>query len=98
MRWDGIQYLRKGLRNGLNSLPIVIIGDIEYVGVYVDILADTKSMWKFFPELFWFFLLNKKYKRFRTRRRRSRWRWSTSLSTDTTGIHLQTQKYIQNTS
>ena len=29
---------------------------------------------------------------------RSRWTWSTSLSTDTSGIHLQTQKYMQNTS
>ena len=29
---------------------------------------------------------------------RSRWTWNTSLSTDTSGIHLQTQKYMQNTS
>ena len=34
----------------------------------------------------------------RTRRWRSRWTWSTSLSTDTSGIHLQTQKFMQNTS
>ena len=34
----------------------------------------------------------------RTRRWRSRWTWSTSLSTDTSGIHLQTQKCLQNTS
>ena len=27
----------------------------------------------------------------------SRWMWSTSLSSDTSGIHLQTQKCIQNT-
>ena len=29
---------------------------------------------------------------------RSRWTWSTSLSMDTSGIHLQTQKCMQNTS
>ena len=29
---------------------------------------------------------------------RSRWTWSTSLSTDTSGIPLQTQKYMQKTS
>ena len=34
----------------------------------------------------------------RTRWRRTRWTWSTSLSIDTSGIHLQTQKCIQNTS
>ena len=34
----------------------------------------------------------------RTRWQRSRWTWSTSLSMDTSGIHLQTQKCIQNTS
>ena len=34
----------------------------------------------------------------RTRWWRSRWTWSTSLSTDTSGIHLQTQKWMQNTS
>ena len=34
----------------------------------------------------------------RIRWQRSRWSWSTSLSTDTSGIHLQTQKCIQNTS
>ena len=34
----------------------------------------------------------------RTRWWRSRWIWSTSLSMDTSGIHLQTQKCIQNTS
>ena len=34
----------------------------------------------------------------RTRWRRSRWMWSTSLSMDTSGIHLQTQKHMQNTS
>ena len=34
----------------------------------------------------------------RTRRRRSRWTWSTSLSIDTSGIHLQTQMCMQNTS
>ena len=28
----------------------------------------------------------------------SRWTWSTSLSTDTSGIHLQTQKCMQNSS
>ena len=33
-----------------------------------------------------------------TRWWRSRWMWSTSLSTDTSGIHLQTQKCMQNTS
>ena len=34
----------------------------------------------------------------RARWRRSRWTWSISLSTDTSGIHLQTQKCMQNTS
>ena len=34
----------------------------------------------------------------RTRWQRSRWTWSTSLSMDTSGIHLQTQKCMQNTS
>ena len=34
----------------------------------------------------------------RTRWRRSRWMWNTSLSTDTSGIHLQTQKCMQKTS
>ena len=34
----------------------------------------------------------------RTRWWRSRWMWSTSLSTDTSGIPLQTQKCVQNTS
>ena len=34
----------------------------------------------------------------RTRRQRSRWTWSTSLSTGTSGIHLQTQTCMQNTS
>ena len=34
----------------------------------------------------------------RTRWRRDRCKWSTSLSTDTSGIHLQTQKCMQNTS
>ena len=29
---------------------------------------------------------------------RSRWTWSTSLSTDTWGIHIQTQKCLQNSS
>ena len=29
---------------------------------------------------------------------RSRWTWSTSLSMDTSGIHLQKQKCMQNTS
>ena len=33
-----------------------------------------------------------------TRWQRSRWMWSTSLSMDTSGIHLQTQKCMQNTS
>ena len=33
----------------------------------------------------------------RTRWWRSRWMWSTTLSTDTSGIHLQTQKCVQNT-
>ena len=33
----------------------------------------------------------------RTRWRRNRWMWSSSLSTDTSGIHLQTQKCMQNT-
>ena len=34
----------------------------------------------------------------RTRWQRSRWTWSTCLSTDTSGIHIQTQKCMQNTS
>ena len=34
----------------------------------------------------------------RTRWQRRRWPWSTSLSTDTSGIHLQTQKCMKNTS
>ena len=34
----------------------------------------------------------------RTSWQRSRWTWSTSLSTDTSGIHLQTQKCMWNTS
>ena len=34
----------------------------------------------------------------RTRWWRSRWMWSASLSMDTSGIHLQTQKCMQNTS
>ena len=34
----------------------------------------------------------------RTTWQRSRWTWSTSLSSDTSGIHLQTQKCMQNTS
>ena len=33
-----------------------------------------------------------------TRWQRSRWMWSTSLSMDTSGIHLLTQKCLQNTS
>ena len=36
--------------------------------------------------------------RSRTRWQRSRWTWNTFLSMDTSGIHLQTQKCIQNTS
>ena len=39
-----------------------------------------------------------KYKLLRTRGRRSRWTWSTCLSMDTSGIHPQTQKCMQNTS
>jgi len=39
-----------------------------------------------------------KFKEDRTRWQRSRWTWSTSLSTDTSGIHLQTQKCMHNTS
>ena len=35
---------------------------------------------------------------FGTRWWKSRWAWSTSLSTHTSGIHLQTQKCMQNTS
>ena len=34
----------------------------------------------------------------RTRWQRCRWMWSTSLSMDTSGIHLQTQNCMQNTS
>ena len=34
----------------------------------------------------------------RTRWWRSRWTWSTSLSMDTSGIHIQTQRHMQNTS
>ena len=34
----------------------------------------------------------------RIRWQRSRWTWSVYLSTDTPGIHLQTQMYMQNTS
>ena len=34
----------------------------------------------------------------RTRWQRSKWTWSTSLSTDPSGIHLQAQKCMQNTS
>ena len=34
----------------------------------------------------------------RTRGQSSRWTWGTSLSTDTSGIHLQTQNCMQNTS
>ena len=34
----------------------------------------------------------------RTRWQRNRWMWSTSLSKDTSGLHLQTQKCMQNTS
>ena len=34
----------------------------------------------------------------RTRWWKSKWTWSTSLSTDSSGIHLQTQKCLQNTS
>ena len=34
----------------------------------------------------------------RTRWWRSRWTWNTSLSTDKSGVHLQTQKCMQNTS
>ena len=34
----------------------------------------------------------------RTRWQRSRWMWSTSLSMDTSGIHLHSQKCMQNTS
>ena len=41
-------------------------------------------------------MVNKENKR--TRWRRSGWTWSTSLSTDTSGIHLQTQKGMQNSS
>ena len=40
----------------------------------------------------------KKQRHKRTKWRRSRWRWSTSVSMDTSGIHLQTQKGMQNTS
>ena len=39
-----------------------------------------------------------KYVLLRTRGRRSRWTWSTYLSTDTSAIHPQIQKYMQNTS
>ena len=34
--------------------PQCPIRDTEYVGIYVDILVDIKSMWKFFPERFCF--------------------------------------------
>ena len=34
----------------------------------------------------------------RTRWHRSKWTWSTSVSMDTSGIHLQTQKCMQNIS
>ena len=40
----------------------------------------------------------KKKKNWRPRWQRSRWTWSTSLSMDTSGIHLQTQKCMWNTS
>ena len=36
--------------------------------------------------------------KFRTRWQGSRWMWNTSLSMDTSGIHLQTQTCMQNTS
>ena len=42
--------------------------------------------------------LKKERERARTRWWRSRWTWSTYLYTDTLGIHLQTQKCMQNTS
>ena len=44
------------------------------------------------------FMISKNYVLGRTRWQRSRWTWSTSLSTDTSEIHLQTQKCMQNTS
>ena len=40
----------------------------------------------------------KKKKKRRTRWERSRWMWSTSFSMDTSGIHLQAQRYMQDTS
>lgn len=40
----------------------------------------------------------KEHKERKTRWQRNRWMWSTCLSTDTSGIHLQTQKCMQNTS
>ena len=40
----------------------------------------------------------KKSKAGGTRRQRNRWTCSASLSTDTSGIQLQTQKWMQNTS
>jgi len=38
-----------------------------------------------------------KFKKIR-KMQRCRWMWSTSLSTDTSGIHLQIQKCVENTS
>ena len=52
MRGHGIQYLNKELRKWPEQFTHSDNGDIECVGVYVDILADIKSMWKFFPEFF----------------------------------------------
>ena len=49
-----------------------------------------------------FLVITKKFKRERERAQtrwcRNRCMWSTSLSTDTSGIHLQKQKCMQNTS
>ena len=42
--------------------------------------------------------IKKKHFLERKRWQRSRWPWSTSLSTDISGIHLQAQKCMQNTS
>ena len=44
------------------------------------------------------FMISKNYLLGRTRLQRSRWIWSASLSTDTSEIHLQIQKCMQNTS
>ena len=64
----------------------------------IHVVAKSQTQLSDWTELNWTFLATKARERKRTRWWRSRWTGSTSLSMDTSVIHLQTQKCLQNTS